>query len=376
MKAIDYYNLGIQFKKNPSESQLAILNFQKAIELFKNGDKTVHLGHCYWYVSVIQHKLGHLDQARNACEQALYSYSDSKNKADCYYELGKITQAMRWPYAATYFKKAKKYFTDKRDKANCDFHIGLVYLHIGAGNDKKAIKAFYKAQEGYTDLSAKAECHFQCAEVYRSQCRILYRQIFNIKSSLPLAIEEYNKAILLVANNDSLLSEYLFHRGLAYAEQNEHSKAILDFSQALDYAKTDLNPNLPFIEQIYRERTSSYFKIGHYELALLDYTLLLKINPKARIYLEDREIKNIVINYPDFYESTLKDILSEEKKQIAEKTLASLNEGQDIKLSNKLSAFFNMKSDLNKHLLKDAAYNRFKSDELATVAEVSVNRTS
>ena len=63
-----------------------------------------------------------------------------------------------------------------------------------------------------------------------------------------------------------------YNRGTAYGKKGEYDLAILDYTKALE-----LNP---WFVQAYYNRAGAYGRKGQYELAILDYTKAIEMNPE------------------------------------------------------------------------------------------------
>jgi tetratricopeptide (TPR) repeat protein len=102
------------------------------------------------------------------------------------------------------------------------------------------------------------------------------------------AIAEYTAAEESKQATEADKELALFNRGVIYAQNKEHAKAIADFTEALKHGG-----NQKYV--IYNWRGISYADLGEYVNAIADYTEALKIDPKSVVCLNNRGLAYINI---------------------------------------------------------------------------------
>ena len=168
-------------------------------------------------------------------------------------------------------------------------------------NGDLALQEFGKAIQAASGIKEKAQAYSDRARYYQA-----------VKRNNDLAIADFSKAIELKPKD----ADNYTARGLSYAKMDKDDLAIVDFSKAVelepknatfyatrgallmfskpalavsDFTKAiELNPGSMFTASDYKYRAYSYEKIGKYDLAILDWSQIIKRETEDAFYYERR----------------------------------------------------------------------------------------
>ncbi|EGG23505.1 hypothetical protein DFA_05638 [Cavenderia fasciculata] len=91
----------------------------------------------------------------------------------------------------------------------------------------------------------------------------------------------YEDSFIYKIDNSTIGDNY-FRRGLCYLHEQQPDKAVLDFTEALNYLQEEEHPSVKFF------RGRCYYAIQKYRAALEDFNTFIKYNPKHIAAYEER----------------------------------------------------------------------------------------
>lgn len=80
-----------------------------------------------------------------------------------------------------------------------------------------------------------------------------------------------------VEENSPILSNWTYHLGIVYKQQNKHDKALVCFKTSLEHKLKNYGENSPEVAEAYKHLADAYTTLGERELANEDFRKSLDI---------------------------------------------------------------------------------------------------
>jgi tetratricopeptide (TPR) repeat protein len=338
MNARELYDRGID-ERNGNNNSAAIDCFTKALK--KNKDERAR----YLYeLANTQLKQNNKSLAVSTFEKASKEFTNSHDKAKCHLEIGRIYVSQHCGSSAKIeLEKAIELFTNDTDKAHCEFALGLAYRE--QYDYKSAIKALERSLLLLPlEYSWKFKCYFEIGLIYRQKAALtrgeelvsIFYPGYTDKKNLGIAIYYYDKA-------------------LSCFEQDQYFHYIQEKASLLIY------------------RAEAYQLLQDYQNAHADYTNAYTFCPRLAETTTNFNLKNFVTKFPDFYEKTLKPLLSSEQLEYAE-TIKIEHNNRKIAEEKRQEKFHAFKSKLTLYQPKKSNpedYMPLANNPTTAVASVS-----
>lgn len=285
MNTRELYEKGLKERKN-KKFDLSAAYFNEALKVCFDQENQAQI---LFALGVTQLQQNKDELALASFDVASHKFKDTNNKARCYQKRARIYQRWNWhSEAMREFKKAQHLYNNLIDRAKCEYEIGVTYFNNY--EYKSAIKAFEKTisllPPDYHSWM-KFYCYFRIGLVHADRATPkglidIISFIHNTKKELGIAVDYYNKALACLEKSD-------------YCNDLERKGMIL------------------------KCRAEAHERLQEYELANSDYTHAYTFQPKLAKTTTQNQLKKFIVHFPDFFEKTLKPLLSPEQIDYAEK---------------------------------------------------------
>jgi pentatricopeptide repeat protein len=276
--------------------QLAIICFNKSIELSKTLGDEEYLSNSYNSLGVAFAKLGNYTEAINNYLLASKIYGKQRNTlyiASTYINIGLLYKQQE-----QYDKALENYFKTlaivKNEKNNDgDYYRAFTYSNIGQtylkqGKEGQALATLNAAME----IGKKFNDSYFNADTYRA-----IADCYSMKGDYDKAMKIYQKALILNKNDKQLVgvSECYINIGLVYLKEKEYSRAIENTNKGLAIAKEI--GQLEFIKNAYRNLADIYKELNDFKLAYKNQVLFKQVNDSMFNTEKDKKITALQLTY-------------------------------------------------------------------------------
>jgi len=291
------------------DNSLASKLFQHAMAIREDGESYLGMG-------VLHFEKGDYQEALEYYQKALNAFKDTSEDKNMYLPIlycgiGRVYYTIGdYPQALEYCQKALNVFDgnseDKALYANIHNIIGLVYNSMG--NKLKALEYGQEALNIQKEVLGNK--HQDTATSYHN-VGLVYSQI----GDYPKAHEYFQKALniqeevlgekhpqtVLIRNN--LIEFYMkiarlkLENGNTYLKKGDYDLAIIEYTNAIK-----LNPNYTIA---YNSRGNAYYSKKEYDKAIADYSQAIRLNPndastynrRGNVYYSKKDYEQSIADY-------------------------------------------------------------------------------
>ncbi len=237
-KARSFYMKGITYMER-SNYEIAIGNYEKAIELYKSIGDLRGLAGCYNAMGVLNNYRGNLQPALEYFEKALeidQKLGEKKNIANYLYNIGSIFSSTgKNEKALANFQEALELYTNTKNQygiITCLNAIAIV--HQDQGNYLLALEYQNKALE----IAKKNKDYSSIFQSFNNIGNIYRQQKFYDK-----ALNFYNQALAIKNSNSDTRSIYAIKNNIAaiFIDKKDFANAIPYFKEVIEFSRTIKN---------------------------------------------------------------------------------------------------------------------------------------